>query len=78
MSYDDQKVIVAVRVRPKLDKANERYQVECIQKANDGEDKTIVVSQNEGKDNKISMCRTFTIFCLQQRKYLFSCVCVCL
>lgn len=64
MSYDDQKVIVAVRVRPKLDKANERYQVECIQKANDGEDKTIVVSQNEGKDNKISMCRTFTIFCL--------------
>lgn len=54
-STEDQKVLVAVRVRPKLDKPSERYQVECIQKVNDGEDKTIVVAQNEGKDNKFSM-----------------------
>ncbi len=51
--YDDQKVFVTVRVRPRLDKSIERYQNECIQKLNYGEDKTIVVSQNEGKDSKI-------------------------
>lgn len=45
---------MVVRVRPKLDKASERYQVGCIQKINDGEDKALIINQSEGKEVKTS------------------------
>ena len=51
---ENQKVTVAVRVRPKLDTVNERYQVECVQKTNDGEDRGIVITQKQDYDVKMS------------------------
>jgi hypothetical protein len=56
---ENQKVTVAVRVRPRLERLNERYQLECVQKSNDGEDRTLTISQKQEYDTKVSMYQVY-------------------